>query len=275
MKTHDCPASPTDSFYATLQHAFDYFNERLFDGRLPRCLLTVQRENSMGFFSPHRWSDPNGATIHELAINPAYFAQINLLEVLQTLVHEQAHLWQQEFGHPSRNGYHNSEWAGKMESIGLMPSSTGQPGGKRCGQKVADYPIRGGLFEQVCLDIVKQGFFLPYIDRLQARKAVRISYQEIAMDQDGGIAEGTDNIELSQELDALAQLTTPLSQVLPGLTTNEEIAATAQKKVKEKYTCPACKVNVWGKSGLDIICGKCNTPFTTGDNGANDGLMDG
>jgi len=34
-----------------------------------------------------------------------------------------------------------------MESIGLMPSNTGRPGGKRTGQRVSHYIIKGGLFE--------------------------------------------------------------------------------------------------------------------------------
>jgi hypothetical protein len=42
-----------------------------------------------------------------------------------------AHLWQWEFGSPYKNGYHNTEWAGKMIEIGLMPSDTGLPNGKK------------------------------------------------------------------------------------------------------------------------------------------------
>jgi hypothetical protein len=33
-----------------------------------------------------------------------------------------------------------------MEEIGLMPSSTGAPGGKKTGQKMSDYIIPGGVF---------------------------------------------------------------------------------------------------------------------------------
>ena len=35
------------------------------------------------------------------------------------------HHWQQCFGSPSRNGYHNMQWARKMVEVGLMPSATG------------------------------------------------------------------------------------------------------------------------------------------------------
>jgi hypothetical protein len=30
---------------------------------------------------------------------------------------------------------------------------------------------------------------------------------------------------------------------------------------KLKYTCPGCESNVWGKSGLSIICGECDQQF--------------
>ena len=56
------------------------------------------------------------------------------------LAHEMLHLWQHENGMLSRNDYHNAEYAKKSEEIGLVPSSTGQPGGKRTGQKMSHYP---------------------------------------------------------------------------------------------------------------------------------------
>jgi len=36
-----------------------------------------------------------------------------------------------------------------MESLGLVPSSTGAPGGKKTGQKMNDYPLKNGIFEKV------------------------------------------------------------------------------------------------------------------------------
>ncbi len=37
---------PTPKMADELQHAFDYFNERLFHGVLPPCLITLQRERA-------------------------------------------------------------------------------------------------------------------------------------------------------------------------------------------------------------------------------------
>ncbi len=47
--------TPTHSFYNYLEAAYNFFNAALFAGRLPTCLLTVQREkNVMGYFSANR-----------------------------------------------------------------------------------------------------------------------------------------------------------------------------------------------------------------------------
>lgn len=36
-----------------------------------------------------------------------------------------AHAWQFHFGEPGRRGYHNKEWAEKMEAISLLCGSEG------------------------------------------------------------------------------------------------------------------------------------------------------
>jgi len=139
------PSTPTAQNYAELQTAYDHFNQALFDGALPTCLITLQREKrTCGYFSSQRFADLDGRTTDEIALNPAYFAVVPLVETMQTLVHEMAHLWQSHFGSPGRSRYHNGEWADKMEAIGLMPSSTGKPGGRRTGDRMADYAIEGG-----------------------------------------------------------------------------------------------------------------------------------
>lgn len=123
---------PTAVAYTELQTAYDHFNQALFNGSLPDCLITLQREkNSCGYFSAERFVDDNKRYVHEIALNPSYFAVSPIEEVMQTLVHEQCHLWQYIYGKPGRRRYHNREFAEKMESIGLMPSSTGRPGGRK------------------------------------------------------------------------------------------------------------------------------------------------
>ncbi len=36
---------PTPETYEELQHAYDFFDERLFNNELPPCLITLQRES--------------------------------------------------------------------------------------------------------------------------------------------------------------------------------------------------------------------------------------
>ena len=110
----------------------------------------MQRRNSShAYFAPERFAHRVAdAVIAELAFNPDYFLGRADIEILSSLVHEMAHCWQAHYGMPSRAGYHNREWAAKMEALGLMPSDTGKPGGKRTGQRMAHYLISGGRFAQ-------------------------------------------------------------------------------------------------------------------------------
>jgi hypothetical protein len=71
-----------------------------------------------------------------------------------------AHAWQQHCGTPSKRGYHNKEWAAKMKSVGLQPSSTGMVGGKETGQRMSDYIIPGGAFEQAFAALAATGWAL-------------------------------------------------------------------------------------------------------------------
>jgi hypothetical protein len=142
-------SSPTQDQYNSYNLAFDYFNRELFAGGLSPCLLNFSRKaRAAGFFSPESWSRrEGGTTAHEISLNPDVLAR-EPVEIMGTLVHEMVHLWQQEHGPPSRSTYHNTEWAGKMEEVGLMPSNTGQPGGKRTGQRMTHYVIEGGPFQR-------------------------------------------------------------------------------------------------------------------------------
>lgn len=96
-------------------------------------------------------------------------------EILSTLVHEQAHLWQCHFGTPSRAGYHNREWANKMEALGLMPSDTGAAGGKRTGQRMTHYIILGGRFDTATRELLDSGFKLNWESNKRAALANGIS----------------------------------------------------------------------------------------------------
>ena len=159
-------ATPTIEIYSALQRAYDHFNTTLFGGKLPSVLIVLQRKTkTMGYVSYQRWESGDGRTVDELAVNPEFFLGFSNLETLQTMVHEMVHIWQQHFGNPSRRCYHNHEWANKMISLGLMPSHTGRPGGRRVGQKIAEYAYSDGSFFISALRLFFSGFGLPWVDR--------------------------------------------------------------------------------------------------------------
>jgi predicted SprT family Zn-dependent metalloprotease len=135
--TDEAVLSPTEETSRDFYTAFVHFNEAMFDGQLRDCLITMQRQsNTRGYFANGRFGHRQSASIlDEIALNPATFKGRTDREIISTLVHEMAQLWQQQFGKPGRGRYHNRQWADKMEALGLMPSSTGQPGGKRTGQR--------------------------------------------------------------------------------------------------------------------------------------------
>lgn len=80
MQAKTANQNPTSQFYELLQSAYDFFNQELFvnvgnNKALPNCIITMQRKkNTMGYFSRNRWTDKDGNKAHEIALNPAYFA---------------------------------------------------------------------------------------------------------------------------------------------------------------------------------------------------------
>ena len=142
-------AAPTPAQFGAYNGMFDYFNDRLFGGTLPPVLLNFSRLNrTYGFFAPERWAGQGKERAHEISLNPQHLKTRKPEEVASTLVHEMVHLWQHEQGQPSRSGYHNREWADKMLEVGLIPSDTGQPGGKQTGAHMTHYIDPKGEFSR-------------------------------------------------------------------------------------------------------------------------------
>ena len=161
-------ANPTQRTYSSLTTAYDFFNRELFGDELPPCLITVQRhKGAYGYFSGERFvnvADPQEVT-DEIALNPAHFATRSPEEVLATLVHEMVHLWQHHFGKQARRSYHDRQWAAKMREVGLIPSDTGEPGGKETGQKMTHYIEQDGPFARACARLLAEQPAMLYHDR--------------------------------------------------------------------------------------------------------------
>ncbi|MDF3889010.1 sprT domain-containing protein [Cupriavidus basilensis] len=241
-------ATPTSEAYTELQSAYDFFNGELFDGSLPACLITLQRDKrSYGYFSASRFVNADGATTDEIAMNPAYFATVPLIEILQTLVKEMVHIWQLHHGKPGRGRYCNKQFAEKMKSLGLVPTSTGEPGGAEVGDKVMSYPGPGGRFLQVCEALLQTEFRISWMDRHPIRP------EHIAT------PEGLESDPAATALVELGAFSIPevadlAEEVGPKNTSN-----------RTKYTCITCELNVWGKPELRIGCLECGGEFVAAE----------
>ncbi len=137
-----------------------------------------------------------------------------------------------------------------MESLGLMPSSTGEPGGKRTGQYMGEYVIPGGIFEKEARELI-QTFDLGWLDLVQ--------YSSL---RENGAADYSLSVE---NLTPDKILTCPVSLLYPEASFVESQQGSKRSESKLKYTC-SCKNNIWGKPGLSITCNTCNGVFVANNN---------
>lgn len=222
----------TAKFYGLFQYLFNFYNKHLFKGEVKDCLIVITRKtHSFGHYSNKRWYQSKREAVDELAINPGMFHKYPLIEICQTVVHEMCHAWQYHYGKPSRNGYHNREFAQIMDNVGLVASSTGEPGGKQTGQNMADYPKKGGKFLKISEKLINSGVF-------------KDLYFEVNPDVVNTIDE---NIPLFEQLVSLI-----------GVAEGNENKP-KPRTYKFKYSCQCS--NVWGKPELDLLCNICGSNF--------------
>jgi hypothetical protein len=159
---------PTGQLYLSLEDAFAHFNRDLFGAELLPVIFTLQHKGprSPGYFAPKRFiARQSDYKLGELALNPILFLQ-PLPTVLQILVHQMTHAWQQGSEHAPRAGYHDKSWATKMFQLGLHPSETGEPGGRTTGQRMSQFMIPGGLFERSLQGLLDQGFEIVWAEAM-------------------------------------------------------------------------------------------------------------
>ena len=205
----------------SLIHAFDYLNNKLFEGVLPRPMLIFTRNPKVigGYYSPSKWFNSAGDGVDEIAINANSMVEGDEIELFQVLIHEMTHQWQQWNGTPGRGGYHNREWADFALSIGLKPINTSDPDAET-GDTINTILIKGGKAMLVLANMPEE-ISIPF-------------YAEI-----------------------LGDSSVPDKAALPEQTPTP--APKAGKRMK--YTCPKCGTNLWGKAKLNIMCIDCNTIF--------------
>jgi DNA-binding transcriptional regulator YiaG len=158
----DGPPPPTGEQYRAYMDLFHYFNRVLFADGLPEVLLSFSRHAKKGgFYAPERWHKDETKT-GELALNPKALSAMTPESLTAMLVSLMVSLWQYSHGTPGRRGYHNAEWADQMETLGLMPSATGHPGGKRTGSRMSYYIIPDGPFTRA-FAALPPAYLLPWL----------------------------------------------------------------------------------------------------------------
>ena len=198
-----------------------------------------------GYHHAGRFISPKGDQIDELGLHPGFFTLRPVESVLSTLVHEMVHHWQEHFGTPSPSNAHNQEWAKKMEWLGLMPSDTSLPGGKRTGRSVSHYIIPDGKFLPSCRRLVDSGFVIPWLDRhLPAAPESQVA--EVQALKDAGV-----------EYEVTPPPVIRLPDQIKGKAT---VFRPAPKKAptREKLSCQKCGNNAWVTPKTKIICGVCS-----------------
>lgn len=227
--------------------AYQYFNKKLFSGKLPACVITIREApRSLGYFSSKRFTNGN-ETLDEIALNSHFFKSRSIDETFSTLGHEMCHLWQAHFGKPGRGKYHNAEWAEKMEGIGLLPTATGivGEGQKKTGDSVTHAIDPEGIFRKTvdaylenksielwgdvltlqCLSVTRYNFDKGYRAMIDNQKAA-------GSDDDDGDDEGE----------------------------GKGGGATRKKQTRARYSCE-CDSHIWARPGLSIRCNDCGSDF--------------
>jgi predicted SprT family Zn-dependent metalloprotease len=147
----------TSELYNNLQTAYDYFNEKLFDGELPQCLIVLQRKtNILGYYRKNAFTNSECENIDEIALNPDGFIR-PIEEILSTLVHEQAHLLCEHRGYISRKGHHAKQWIDVMKGIGLQPISLKNGEDVNEGAaKLSHRIVEGDCFDLACKKLLEE-----------------------------------------------------------------------------------------------------------------------
>lgn len=271
--------NPTSEFYNLFVHLYSFYNRELFGDSLDMPIIVVTRKkNVFGHYSYQRWRDSSSNAVDEIAVNPLMFNKYPITEICQTIVHEMCHQWQYQYGTPTKTGYHNTEWSEKMQSIGLMPSSTGKPGGAVIGQKMSDYPIPDADFIVQTERLISTEIFTKlYYENLNVdqddTQIVHVhypleeeenidadEYTEVEFHDDDTTVHDNSSDDFYQFLDR-GEEEKPPKKSKPKCMDREYLLQQNEKKAKIKYTCNICDTNVWGKPELSIICGSCKSKY--------------
>lgn len=230
--------SPTSECMLYWVAVYKTMNRCLFGGKLPNCMITLERRGrAFGYFRPNSFKNRDGEIVHQIAMNPEFFEPYGDLEALQTFAHEMCHLWREVLGPRNKNGctgtrgYHCQVWGGKMEDIGLMPSHTGKPGGRKTGYQMADYVIAGSKFDKLAHELLQNGMHVEWRDA---------EVKHFASQQSSELPD-LEGLLLMPENGLASALQKP----------------TKKRQTRAKFVCPSCDLKAYAKPGARLACVDC------------------
>jgi hypothetical protein len=268
--------APLPQVAAELQAAFDELNKRLGLFINPTMIRISRERPAFAWFVPNAVTRYDGAdTVHEINLNDSYLPARSLLDTLASLGAVMVEAYWFDRDRAVRHGYHHRYWAHKMEKIGLMPTSTGQPGGAVVGRRMSQYVIPDGRFERACKDLLKAGFLVSWFSRYAAARPVGMSMPPVTLDPGPSatpmcLPANAESVDA--ENDAMRRARNALLEPIAAEIPEERFRGAVKKIVwappprgtaQAKYSC-ACPVqrHVWGKKGLrGIWCQVCNSEF--------------
>jgi hypothetical protein len=109
------------ALHAELERAFAFFNARWWSGALPLPLFAFfaqsPRTRRLGHYRARSWREPDGSARDEIVLYADLALSLGLDAVLETLLHEMVHVWQEYFDRPSVR--HNAAWHAEAARVGL------------------------------------------------------------------------------------------------------------------------------------------------------------
>jgi hypothetical protein len=247
--------------FTELAFAYNFINQEMFDGRLESCIVTTNRKyGSLGYFRP-RGFNAGGRCANEISLNAAYMSVRTTRSTLGILASLMCHAKNAQDGFTGKKGYCGKIWAKTMKHIGLMPSSTGRPGGAPTGYNNSFYIVKGEAFDLSCCRLQRAKFTLTWHDRFPFRPPSRQSsedirtYRDVVLVKDGSQEMQTASMNLGIPAALLtAQRAADLSMTCLPLGNKHRAA-------KDCYVCGGCGAKLWGKPGLAVKCLHCDRAF--------------
>ena len=222
--------------YSKIQLVIDELDKNFFSGKgkqpVPEVVFAINNTCHAcvtAFVSPDALYDKkNDKKLQYIGINPKHLNR-DISEILATICHELCHVYENAYIHIPRGGYHDKQWTELMKDCGLCPVLL-----NKSKTSVSTKITEGGEFENFIKEF-REKYSEDYFNIVEYSPAIE-HQTKIAL----GIEEGDDFVYDTPRAD------------------NADKPVKKYNRNKIKYTCPSCKVSLWGKGSLNIICGNCN-----------------